>query len=277
MRSLLFNAAFILTTFIFALFCAALSLIPGRKALMWGLRGYTKTMMWHMRFIAGINITVTGHENIPDGPVIIASKHLSYGDGFVLFSQFKDLSFVTGDHITKFLFIKTILSKMNAVIVSSCGGSDVRRRFAETSQLVREQGRRILIFPEGHLSQAGTHHSYKRGVYHLYHDFKCPVVPVAQNLGQRWNMMDLKKYPGPAKMEFLAPIAPGLKKDDFMTLLQERIETRSLEILDYENPGALDITKVGQRIENNSAKAAREAKDKAQNARIGLAKKDMNS
>jgi len=241
---------------------------------MWGLRGYTKTMVWHMRVLTGIKVTVTGHENIPDGPVIIASKHLSYGDGFVLFSQFKDLSFVTGDHITKFLFIKTILGKMNAVIVSSCGGSEVRRRFAETSQLIRDQGRRILIFPEGHLSQAGTHHSYKRGVYHLYRDFKCPVVPVAQNLGQRWNMMDLKKYPGPAKMEFLEPIAPGLGKEAFMALLQERIETRSLEILDYENPGALDISKVGQQVENKSAKAAREAKQAARAARMDSAEKD---
>jgi len=244
---------------------------------MWGLRGYTKTMVWHMRVLAGIKVTVTGHDNIPDGPVIIASKHLSYGDGFVLFSQFKDLSFVTGDHITKFLFIKTILSKMNAVIVSSCGGAEVRRRFAETSELIREQGRRILIFPEGHLSEPGTHHSYKRGVYHLYRDFKCPVVPVAQNLGQRWNMMDLKKYPGPAQMEFLEPIAPGLGKEEFMALLQERIETRSLEILDYENPGALDISKIGQQVENKAAKAAREAKQAAQIARIDHAEKDNHS
>lgn len=277
MRSFLFNIAFAVTTIIATIICFFLSLIPGRAPLMWGLRLYTKTMMWHMRVIAGIKVTVTGHEHIPDGPVIIASKHLSYGDGFVLFSQFKDLSFVTGDHITKFLFVKTILAKMNAVIVSSCGGTEVRRRFAETSQLIREQGRRILIFPEGHLSQPGTHHSYKRGVYHLYRDFNCPVVPVAQNLGQRWNMMDLKKYPGPAKMEFLAPIASGLDKDSFMALLQERIETRSLELLDYENPGALDIAMIGQRVENKSAKAARQAKEAAATGRAAIAEKDKTT
>jgi len=86
--------------------------------------------------------------------------------------------------------------------------------------------------------------------------------------------MDLKKYPGPAKMEFLEPIAPGLGKEAFMALLQERIETRSLEILDYENPGALDISKVGQQVENKSAKAAREAKQAARAARMDSAEKD---
>ena len=280
MRSLIFNIAFILTTIIAAITCFLLSLIPGRGALMWGVRGYTKAMVWHMCYLAGIRVTVTGHDHIPDGPVIIASKHQSYGDGFVLFSQFKDLSFVTGDHITKFLFIKTILAKMNAVIVSSCGGADVRRRFAETSQLVREQGRRILIFPEGHLSQVGTRHSYKRGVYHLYRDFNCPVIPVAQNLGQRWNMMDLKKYTGSAKMEFLEPIMPGLKKEAFMALLQERIETRSLELLDYDDLGALDPTRVGQLTENKTAIAAREKKEQMQAERLkeaAIAKVETNT
>lgn len=274
MRSFIFNLAFALTTIMAVIGCFFLSLIPGRAPLMWGLRIYTKTMVWHMRYLAGIKVAVSGHENIPEGPVIIASKHQSYGDGFVLFSQFKDLSFVTGDHITKFLFVKAILAKMNAVIVSSCGGADVRRRFAETSQLVREQGRRILIFPEGHLSQVGTHHSYKRGVYHLYRDFECPVVPVAQNLGQRWNMMDLKKFPGPAKMEFLKPIPPGLKKDAFMALLQEQIETRSLELLDYDNLGALDPARIGELTENKSAKAARETKEQNKAERLKRAAAD---
>lgn len=271
MRSKLFTLAFFTTTVISAIICFLLSLLPGRKPLMFGLRCYTKTMVWHMRYVAGIKITVSGHENIPDGPVIIASKHLSYGDGFVLFSEFGDLSFVIGDHISKFIFIKTILKKMNAVIVSSCGGADVRRRFAETTKLVREQGRKILIFPEGHLSAVGTHHSYKRGVYHLYRDFNCPVVPVAQNLGQRWNMSELKQYPGPAAMEFLEPIMPGMKKADFMALLQERIETRSLELLDYDNLGALDPSRVGQVSENKVAKAVREEKERQRAERMKMA------
>lgn len=268
MRSLIFNIAFILTTIVAAIICFLLSLIPGRAPLMWGLRRYTKTMVWHMRWLAGIKVSVSGHENIPDGPVIIASKHQSYGDGFVLFSQFKDLSFVTGDHITKFIFIGTILSKMNAVVVSSCGGAEVRRQFAETSKLIHEQGRQILIFPEGHLSQVGTHHTYKSGVYHLYRDFNCPVLPVAQNLGQRWHMMDFKKFPGEAKMEFLEPIQPGLKKKEFMALLQERIETRSLELLDYDDLGALDPTRVGQLSENKVAKAAREKREQERAKRL---------
>jgi len=37
---------------------------------------------------------------------------------------------------------------MNAVVIDNCGGEDARNRMAETSKIVREQGRRILIYIE---------------------------------------------------------------------------------------------------------------------------------
>ena len=262
MRSILFHIFFIVTTFLYALVAVIFSLLPGRTMMMASLRRYTRLMVWGMRTIAGIHLSVTGHENVPkDGPVIFAAKHQSYGDGIALFSQFDDLSFVTGDHLERFLFLKRILAKMNAVVVSQCGGVDQRKKMNETSRIVREQGRRLLIYPEGHLSQVGTYHTYKRGIYHLYRDFNCPVVPVATNLGQRWNQTDLKKYPGNATLEMLQPIEPGLTKEDFMARLQDMIETRSIELLDMDNLGALNPDDIGKLSENDSARKARLARE----------------
>ena len=258
MRSAVFNIFFVMTTLLYAIICVVFSLLPGRTLMMASLRRYTRVMVWGMRNIAGIKVTVSGHDNVPkEGPVIIAAKHQSYGDGLVMFSQFFDLSFVTGDHLEKFLFLKRILAKMNAVVIDNCGGVDARERMAQTSQIVREQGRRILIYPEGHLSKVGTQHRYRKGVYHLYADFDCPVVPVATNLGQRWNQNDFVKHAGPASLEFLEPIMPGLGKDEFMALLERRIETRSRELLDMENLGALDPADIGKTEENEVAREKR--------------------
>ena len=140
MRSLLFNVFFYSVTAIYAVVAVIFSLVPGRALMMGSLRRYTKVMVWAMRHIAGIKVSVTGHQHVPtDGPVIIAAKHQSYGDGIVMFSQFFDLSFVTGDHLEKFLFLKRILAKMNAVVIDNCGGVDSRRRMKETSALVRDR------------------------------------------------------------------------------------------------------------------------------------------
>jgi len=262
MRTLIFNLFFYLATFIYGLSCLLFSLVPGRGALMAALRRYTTVMVWGMRRIGGIDMDIRGKENIPPtGAVIIASKHQSYGDGFVIFSQFDDLSFVTGDHLEKYWGLKRILTKMNAVVIDSCGGSDSREKMEKQSAAVRAEGRRLLIFPEGHLSRVGTHHRYRKGVWHLQQDFNCPVVPVANTLGQRWNQIDWAKFTGRAVIEFLEPIPPGLPKDEFMSLLQERIETRSIELLDLENPGALNPDDIGKIEENHAARSKRLARE----------------
>ncbi|MBL4869760.1 MAG: 1-acyl-sn-glycerol-3-phosphate acyltransferase [Robiginitomaculum sp.] len=258
MRSFFFNILFYILTAVFAIACVILSFLPTRKPIMLGLAAYTKTMLWLMKVIAGIEVRVSGHERLPEkGPYIIAPKHQSYGDGFVMFSQFFDLSFVTGDHLEKFMTLKRILQKVGAVVVDSCGGSDARDSLQERAALVRKQGRKLLIYPEGHLSRIGTHHRYRKGVYFMYEDFNCPVVPVATNLGQRWNQNDWTKHKGIAHVEFLEPIEPGLSKDEFMDMLETRIETRSLELLDLENLGALNPDDIGKLSENKVALAKR--------------------
>lgn len=262
MRALIFNIFFYGMTTLYVFVCLIFSLIPGRAALMAALRRYTKVMVWGMRRIGGVDIQVLGKEHIPPtGPVIIAAKHQSYGDGFVIFSQFEDLTFIAGDHLEKVWGLKRILTKMNAVLIDSCGGSDSREKMEREAARVKREGRRLLIFPEGHLSQVGTHHKYRKGVWHLQQDFDCPVIPVANTLGQRWNQTDWAKYTGRATIEFLEPIQPGLDKDEFMALLQDRIESRSIALLDLDNPGALNPKDIGQIRENHVAKAKRLARE----------------
>ena len=264
MRSVIFNIGFALISVFFVLLSALMCLFPSQKPLLWAVKRYCKRMVGLMR-LCGIDVSANGHDNIPEGPAIIASKHQSYGDGFVLMEQVEDLSFVTGDHITKFPFISAILKKLNAIIVSSCGGEDVKEQMRKTSKIIHEQGRKLLIFPEGHLSEVGTYHTYKRGVYHLYKELNCPVVPVAQNLGQRWNQMDLKKYKGKAKFQFLPAIEPGLGKKDFMDKLETMIEEETRKLLDIKDLGALNPKLIGTKSENKAAKAARLKKEANKN------------
>ena len=91
-------------------------------------------------------------------------------------------------------------------------------------------------------------------------------MPVT-NLAQRWNQPDWVKHPSPAQVEFLDPISPGLGKDEFMALLQDRIESHSIELPDLENPGALDPGDIGQ-VELNSVAQAREDSRVSQNKEI---------
>jgi 1-acyl-sn-glycerol-3-phosphate acyltransferase len=54
-------------------------------------------------------------------------------------------------------------------------------------------------------------------------------VPVALNSGVYWT--GFLKRPGTIVLEFLEPIAPGMKRPAFMTLLEERIEAATNRLL----------------------------------------------
>ena len=143
-----------------------------------------------------------------------------------------DLAFVTGDHFEKFPLIGGILRKMGAIVVDNCGGAYARAKLVDTElKRAADDGRRVLIYPEGHLSPVGKRHRYRKGVFHMYENYQNPAVPVATNLGLFWPQQDWRMRPGVAVLEFLPPIEPGLDKQAFMTLLEDRIETRSLELL----------------------------------------------
>ena len=232
MRSVLFQLAYWATSVVAGVLALPLLVLPGRTLLMGLMRLYSQAMVFWMRTIGGIGLDVRGRGKVPDSACIIAAKHQSWGDGYSMFSQFHDLAFVTGDHLEKLPMVRHILRKMQAIVIASCGGPEVRARLmGEELDKARQQGRRILIYPEGQLVEPGYHAPYKKGVFHMYEAYDCPVVPVATNLGLFWTKRSWQLKPGTAVLEFLEPILPGLGKDEFMTILQERIERASLALL----------------------------------------------
>ncbi len=235
LRNAVFQGAYWLTSIFFGVGALPLLLIPSRKPLMVWILFYTRTMCFWMRWIAGIKTIVRGKDKLPKGPCIIAAKHQSWGDGIVMFSQFYDLAFVTGDHLEKLPLLGGILRKMGAIIVDNCGGAYARARLVDKElKIAQAHNRRILIYPEGHLSPVGERHRYRKGVYHMYKAYECAAVPVATNLGLRWPEQSWRLTPGEAVVEFLDPIEPGLEKAPFMKRLEHEIETRSLELLANE-------------------------------------------
>ncbi|MBO9546853.1 lysophospholipid acyltransferase family protein [Caulobacter sp.] len=231
MRSALFNAYYWVLSIFYGLSAAFAALAPGRKPVAFALRLYSQRMLWALKTLAGVKVQLKGQENLPAGPFIIAAKHHSWGDGFVMFANVENLSFVTGDHLEKFPLVGAILKKFGAIVVDSCGGPEARKALSKSAAQVAAEGRRILIYPEGHLAKPGEHFRYRTGVYYMSKDFGLPVVPVATNLGCFWQQTDKTKKPGIATVEFLPPLPQGLEKAEFMRLLEATVEGRTNELI----------------------------------------------
>ena len=60
LRSLAFQAAYWITSVFYVLGALPLLLVPSRKPMMLWILGYTRTMCFWMRWIAGVRIRVAG-------------------------------------------------------------------------------------------------------------------------------------------------------------------------------------------------------------------------
>jgi 1-acyl-sn-glycerol-3-phosphate acyltransferase len=223
-RGILFAPAYYLLSLAYVLMATLSMVWPDKFITRWIVRRYSMRMVTAMRWFAGIRIHYAGLDNLPSGPFILAPKHQSWGDGFVSFSKVDDLVFVTGDHLEKIPLLKGLLARIGAIVVDNCGGGSAKEDLNRGAARAFQEGRRILIYPEGHLSRPGEHHRYRAGIWHLYHDHGVPVVPAATNLGHFWQQQDFAKKAGLATVEFLEPIPPGLDRDEFMSTLETRIE-----------------------------------------------------
>lgn len=212
-------------------FMATLSVIfPGKFMTRWIVRRYSQRMVTAMRWFAGIRVEYRGEENLPSGAFILAPKHQSWGDGFCSFSRVDDLVFVTGNHLEKIPLLKGLLKKIGAIVVDNCGGGTAKEDLMRGAQKAFQEGKRILIYPEGHLSSPGTHHRYRYGIWEMYRSHNVPVVPAGTNLGCFWEQTNFRKTPGRAIVEYLPPIEPGLNREEFMKRLEDTIETSTRQL-----------------------------------------------
>jgi 1-acyl-sn-glycerol-3-phosphate acyltransferase len=103
-----------------------------------------------------------------------------------------------------------------------------------------EEGRAIVIFPEGTRTAPGERGRYQPGTAALYHRLGVPVVPVALDSGLFWGRRQFVKRPGTITIRFLPPIAPGLERRDFMATLEGRIEAECQALAGPSDSGRRD-------------------------------------
>ena len=232
MRGFLFTIVYYLLSALYVLASVPFLILPGHTPVRAIIKSYTRAMNLNLRFVAGIRKEVRGRQNLPDGAFVVAGKHQSWGDGFLVYPEVGNLAFVTGDHLEKIPLVGGILRKLGAIVIDTCGGGERKAEsLREGMERAKEDGRRILIYPEGHLAPVGYHFRYKPGVWHMAQAMQAPVVPVATNIGLYWQQQEKKKRPGTAIIEFLEPIPWDLSKDEFLARLTEAVEQRTAELV----------------------------------------------
>lgn len=225
-RSIIYTVVFYTVTALFLVLGSWLLLAP-RSWAMAALKAHGRTSVWLLRVICGTRIEVRGHERLPPGPVLVASKHQSAWDTFALVPLMKDPAMVMKRELLWIPFYGWFSAKFGMIFVRRETGPSALRQMARDAKDRAAAKREIVIFPEGTRRPPGAPADYKSGVVFLYSALGLACTPIALNSGLYWPRRSLRRYPGTIIVEFLDPIPPGLPRSDFLERLQNSIESAS--------------------------------------------------
>lgn len=230
-RSLLFN--FVLWLWSALLVLVLVPIAPfisppaiRRYAAFW-MRGMHRALAW----IVGLRFRVEGLEHLPDTPCIIASKHQSSFETLLFHTIRPDIAIGLKEELIRIPLFGWYLKIAENIAIDRGGAAKAMRSLIRGAERAVAGGLSILIFPEGNRRPVGAAPDYKPGVAALYKALDVPVVPVALDSGRFWPRRSFVKRPGTITVRFLEPIPPGLDRQDFMRLLQQRTESACAELM----------------------------------------------
>ena len=228
LRSFVFNIAF----YAWGLFCTIAflpTLILPRPYILWVTKFWIRGVIGICKHVLRLQINIIGLEKLPNKPLILAAKHQSTWETLIFHHFFADPSVVLKQELLWIPLFGWYLKKLRMIPLSRSkrrGAKDLKNLLKKAEEVVAK-GQPILIFPEGtrsHPEQKGTYHF---GVARLYQHLKIPVIPIAHNAGLFWPRRGFIKYPGCITLEFLDPIEPGLPRQEFMSILEHKIESET--------------------------------------------------
>lgn len=231
-RSTLYNLYMALSAIFFGIGGSFLFFMP-REIRFKFISGYAKSNMVALRILAGLDIEVTGRENIHSQASIIMCKHQSTWETYALQTIFPQHVWVLKKQLLKIPFFGWGLAMLEPIAI------DRRARKKAMDQIIEQglerikQNLWIVIFPEGTRIPAGKKGKYKLGGARLAEATKAPIIPVAHNAGEFWPKGSFLIKPGKIKMRIGSKIDPaGKTSEEINEIVENWIEGQMEEITD---------------------------------------------
>jgi len=229
-RSVAFNILFYLNTALWLVVALPTFFMP-YQAVVEVAKTWGRVNLVLLRIVAGVTFDLRGRERIPDGAVIVASKHQSAWETFALMHLFRSPTFIMKRELQWIPIFGWLTIKGRMVGIDRRAGSQALMAMAERARAELARGRQLIIFPEGTRRPVGAEPRYKHGVAYLYAAEGVPCLPVALNSGVFWPRRSILRRPGTVVVEILDPILPGLDKATFVKRLQHDIETATARLV----------------------------------------------
>lgn len=229
LRSLLFQLAFYINITLRMTLLSPIYFLAPRSFRI--PKGWASSSNWLMKKIVGATFEIEGLENLPKGPAIIAPKHQSAWDTFMLLPWMHDPVYILKRELFWLPLFGWYMKKQRLIPVNRAAKGRAMADVLKRTSVELSTGRQLIIYPEGTRRPPGAEPIYKNGIARLYRALHVPVVPIVMHPGFFWPKNAWSRYPGHFKVRVLPPIEPGLSQDAFLQKLISTMEKASDELL----------------------------------------------
>lgn len=232
-RAYLYLAAFVPLTFIFSV-----------SAFIWTLFDSSgRVYAWHARLWArlslamnGINITLAGVEHLPNGPVIFMSNHQSNFDILALLTALpRQLHWIAKKELFDIPVFGPSMRRGGYIPLDRGNGRKALQSMDEAAATIN-QGKSVVLFPEGTRTEDGSLLPFKRGGFILARKADVPVVPVTINGSRKINPANqIRLYSGDIRITLHPPvvISSELRRNEAENRMMENVRERIESALEH--------------------------------------------
>ena len=202
-----------------------------RRAIVVAGRAWAESVLWLLARLVRLRHRIEGLEHVPSGPAIWALKHQSAWDTLVVPILVPDPVVILKQELLWLPFYGWYATRHGMIGIDRGGAAKALRAMVAAARRAADAGHSIVVFPEGTRTAPGTHRPYHSGIAALYGQLDLPVVPVALNSGLFWGRRAFTRRPGTITLRILPPIPPGLDRREFMTRLEDTIESATEDLV----------------------------------------------
>jgi len=227
LRSLLYMAWLVVTVVPYAVVVVILSIFIRGTPLYRFTMGWVHLAYGGARLICGIRSNVIGLDHLPDGPVVLLSKHQSAWETLALpLIMPRPLAYVFKRELLYVPFFGWALGRLDMVHIDRSKRTEAFSRVERQGARILKQGNWIIMFPEGTRTARGQQGVYKTGGTRLAIATGAWVVPIAVTSARCWPRQAFIKTPGVIDVSIGKPISPeGRQPAEMMAEVEQWIET----------------------------------------------------
>ena len=221
--SVLFGFCYIILTIISGVLAPPIALFfkPINRQLV--LNVHNSILLILFRVFCGVRIRVQGRENLVKGrPVVVVANHQCEWETYFLQVLVTPLSTVLKKELLSVPFFGWGLRMVQPIAIDRGQPANALKQIIKQGKERIQDGRSVLIFPEGTRVKPGASKAFNKGAAMLATSTNAPILPIVHNAGYLWPSNAWRKYSGVIDVIIGPEIASEGKKT---SALHEEMET----------------------------------------------------